>query len=55
VLLEDEDTALGGCFKSVDLTDPRAAAEKLRISTRVMTTFAADRKGDMLDFRVEIA
>ena len=45
VLLDGADTALGGYFKGVDLTDPHAAAEKLKIGTRVMTTFAARAQG----------
>ena len=40
VLLDGADTALGGYFKGIDLTDPHAAAEKLKIGTRVTTTFA---------------
>ena len=49
------DTALGGYFKGVDLTDPHVAAEKLKIGTRVNTIFVAERKGEMLDFWFEIA
>lgn len=55
VLLDGADTALGGYFKGIDLKDPRAAAEKLKIGTRVTATFAAERKGEMLDFWFEIA
>lgn len=55
VLLDGADTALGGYFKGVDLTDPEKAAEKLAIGTRVMTKFAEQRKGDGLDFWFELA
>lgn len=54
VLLDGADTGLGGFFKGVDLSDPAAAAEKLKIGTRVTTKFAAERKGEMLDFWFEI-
>lgn len=53
VLLDGADTALGGYFKGVDLTDPKKAAEQLAIGTRVMTTFAEKRTGDGLDFWFE--
>jgi uncharacterized OB-fold protein len=46
VLLDGADTALGGYFKGIDLAEPHAAAAKLKISTRVMTTFAPERKGE---------
>ena len=55
VLLDGADTALGGYFKGVDLSDPQAAAEKLKIGTRVVTTFASERTGTMLDFWFELA
>jgi len=55
VLLDGADTALGGYFKGVDLTDPEAAAARLAIGTRVVTKFAEQRKGDGLDFWFEIA
>ena len=55
VLLDGADTALGGYFKGVDLTDPDKAAEKLAIGTRVITKFAEQRKGDGLDFWYELA
>jgi uncharacterized protein len=55
VLLDGADTALGGYFKGVDLTDPEAAAARLAIGTRVVTKFAEQRKGDGLDFWYEIA
>lgn len=54
VLLDGADTALGGYFKGVDLTDPDAAAQRLAIGTRVTTKFADVRKGDSLDFWYEI-
>jgi uncharacterized OB-fold protein len=55
VLLDGADTALGGYFKGVDLTDPAKAAETLRIGTRIVTRFAEQRTGDVLDFWYEIA
>ncbi len=54
VLLDGADTALGGYFKGVDLTDPQQAAKQLAIGTRVMTKFAEIRKGEMLDFWFEL-
>ena len=53
VLLDGADTALGGYFKGVDLGDPRAAAERLKVGTRVITRFAEKRTGDVLDFWFE--
>ena len=55
VMLDGGDTAIGGFFKGVDLSDPAVAAEKLKIGTRVDTKFAEQRKGDMLDFWFEPA
>jgi uncharacterized OB-fold protein len=55
VLLDGADTALGGYFRGVDLSDPKAAAARLAIGTRVVTTFAEQRKGDGLDFWFERA
>ena len=55
VLLDGADTAIGGYFKGVDLSDPAKAAEKLAIGTRVMTKFAENRTGDVLDFWFELA
>jgi uncharacterized OB-fold protein len=55
VLLDGADTAIGGYFKGVDLSDPAQAAEKLAIGTRVMTKFAEKRTGDVLDFWFELA
>ena len=55
VLLDGADTAIGGYFKGVDLAEPGKAAEKLAIGTRVITRFAAQRTGDVLDFWFEIA
>ncbi|MBV8914864.1 MAG: hypothetical protein JOZ05_17725, partial [Acetobacteraceae bacterium] len=51
--LDGADTAIGGFFKGVDLNDLTAAAEKLKIGTRVVTRFAEQRKGDVLDFWFE--
>ena len=53
VQLDNADTAVGGFFKGIDLTDPKAASEKLKIGTRVMTKFAEKRTGDVLDFWFE--
>lgn len=53
VLLDKADTALGGYFRGVDLGDPRAAAQHLKVRTRVMTRFAEKRVGDVLDFWFE--
>ena len=54
VLLDGADTAIGGYFKGVDLSDPQAAAKQLAIGTRVEAKFAERRKGDMLDFWFEV-
>jgi hypothetical protein len=54
VLLDGADTALGGYFKGLDLTDPAKAAEQLKIGTRIVTKFAEKRTGDVLDFWYEI-
>lgn len=54
VMLDGADTALGGYFRGVDLSDPARAAGQLRIGTRVTTRFAAQRKGDVLDFWYEL-
>ncbi len=53
VLLDKADTALGGYFRGVELSDPAAAAERLKIGTRVITRFAEKRSGDVLDFWFE--
>lgn len=55
VCLDGADTAIGGFFRGIDLSDPKAAAEQLKIGTRVMTRFAERRKGDVLDFWFEVA
>jgi uncharacterized OB-fold protein len=55
VLLDGADTAIGGYFKGVDLTDPAQAAIRLAIGTRVITRFAEKRTGDVLDFWFERA
>lgn len=55
VTLDGADTAIGGFFKGVDLTDPKKAAAELAIGTRVVTRFAEQRKGDVLDFWFEPA
>jgi uncharacterized OB-fold protein len=53
VTLDGADTALGGYFRGVDLADAAAAAEKLKVGTRVRTRFAETRVGDVLDFWYE--
>ncbi|MFG1359161.1 Zn-ribbon domain-containing OB-fold protein [Xanthobacter pseudotagetidis] len=55
VTLDGADTAIGGYFRSVDLSKPEEAAARLAVGTRVVTRFAADRVGDMLDFWFEPA
>lgn len=55
VKLDNADTAIGGFFRGVDLADPAAAAKALKIGTRVVTKFAPERKGDVLDFWFELA
>ncbi len=54
VLLDGADTAIGGYFKGVDLANPAAAAERLKIGTRDTTCFRAERVGDVLDFWFEV-
>lgn len=54
VLLKGADTAIGGYFKGLDLTDCAAAAAKLKVGTKVITRFAEERKGDVLDFWFEL-
>lgn len=54
VMLDGADTALGGFFKGVDLSNPAEAAEKLKVGTRVVTRFAEKRIGDVLDFWYEV-
>jgi len=53
VKLDGADTALGGFMRGVDLSDPKAAAEALKIGTRVKTCFAEDRIGDVADYWFE--
>jgi len=53
VMLDGADTAIGGFFKGVELADGKAAAEKLKVGTRVTTKFADRRIGDVLDFWFE--
>lgn len=55
VMLDGADTALGGFFRGVDLSNPTEAAKKLAVGTRVTTRFAEKRIGDVLDFWFEIA
>ena len=53
VLLDGADTALGGYFRGVDLNDASVAAAELAVGTRVITRFAEQRKGEILDFWFE--
>ena len=53
VMLDGADTAIGGFFRGIDLSDADAAAAKLAIGTRIITRFAAERVGDVLDFWFE--
>ena len=55
VLLDGADTAIGGFFRGLDLTNAKDAAAKLAIGTRVITRFAEKRTGDVLDFWFELA
>jgi uncharacterized OB-fold protein len=55
VLLKGADTAIGGYFRGLDLSDGAAAAKKLAVGTKVMTKFAEKRTGDVLDFWFELA
>ncbi|CDX58905.1 conserved hypothetical protein [Mesorhizobium plurifarium] len=55
VMLDGADTAIGGFFKGVDLSDAPKAAELLKVGTRITTKFAEKRTGDMLDFWFERA
>ena len=53
VMLDGADTAIGGFFRGIDLSDADAAAAKMAIGTRIITRFAAERTGDVLDFWFE--
>ncbi len=55
VLLKGADTAIGGYFRGLDLSDGAAAAKQLAIGTKVITKFAEKRNGDVLDFWFELA
>ena len=54
MLLDGADTALGGYFRGIELSDPAAAAQQLKIGTRVTTRYAKQRTGDVLDFWFEL-
>lgn len=54
VMLDGADTALGGFFRGVDLSDAAKAAEILKVGTRVTTHFEDKRIGDVLDFWFEV-
>ena len=53
VLLDGADTAIGGFFRGIDLSDPAKAAKQLALGTRVITRFADERTGSVLDFWFE--
>ncbi|MGE0313447.1 MAG: Zn-ribbon domain-containing OB-fold protein [Lautropia sp.] len=55
VMLDGADTAVGGFFQGVDLDDPAAAAQRLKVGTRIVTKFKDVRVGDILDFWFEPA
>jgi uncharacterized OB-fold protein len=55
VMLDGADTAIGGLFREVDLSDAAVAARRLAIGTRVTTKFADQRRGDVLDFWFELS
>lgn len=55
VMLDGADTAIGGFFRGIDLSDPAKAAKELAVGTRVKAVFADQRKGDMSDFWFEQA
>jgi uncharacterized OB-fold protein len=54
VLLDGADTAIGGFFRGIDLKDPAKASKQLALGTRVITKFANERKGSVLDFWFEV-
>jgi uncharacterized OB-fold protein len=54
VMLDKADTAIGGFFKGVELSDPAKAAGTLKVGARVTTRFAEKRIGDVLDFWFEV-
>ena len=54
VLLQGADTAIGGYFKGLDLSNGAEAAAKLAVGTPVITRFAEKRTGDVLDFWFEL-
>ena len=54
VLLKGADTAIGGYFRGLDLSDGASAAKRLAVGTRVMTHFREHREGDALDFWFEL-
>lgn len=55
VKLDNADTAIGGFFRGVDLTDGAVAASQLAVGTRIATRFADQRRGDVTDFWFELA
>ena len=55
VLLQNAGTAMFNFVRGIDLTEPREAAEKLEIGTRVNVAFIDQPEGAMTDFWYEIA
>jgi uncharacterized OB-fold protein len=54
VTLDGADTALVGYVKGIDLTDTSAAVESMRIGRRVVTRFAPEPTGTVLDYWFEL-
>lgn len=54
VLLKGADTAIGGYFKGLDLSDSAAAAKQLKVGRKVITRFADKPTGSVLDFWFEL-
>jgi len=55
VVLQGADTAIGGYFRKVDLSNGDRAATQLAVGTKVITRFDEQRTGDVLDFWFEPA
>ncbi len=55
VLLKGADTAIGGYFKGIDLSDAAKAATQLKVGTPVITRFANQASGNLSDFWFELA
>jgi uncharacterized OB-fold protein len=53
VLPDGADTAIANFVSGIDLADPQAAAESLRLGTRMRAVFVPQRSGRITDFRWE--